>query len=109
MSGRLLGNNSSLGLQYVFLEQVSTCQFRFSHSGFWSGNFFLIAPFPDCLPFVKSDNFRQVFVFVVFLVLLQTLIMGTLVDAVQRVPIIYVFQSKNKINSYTHVNPSFTR
>ena len=40
-----------LGLQCVFLVQVSNCQFSFfSHFGFWSGNFFLIAPFPDhCL------------------------------------------------------------
>ena len=29
---------------------LGNCQFSFSHLGFWSGNFFLIAPFPDhCL------------------------------------------------------------
>ena len=34
----------------VFLVQVSNCQFSFSHFGFWSGIFFLIAPFTDhCL------------------------------------------------------------
>ena len=34
----------------MILVQVSNCQFSFSHFGFWSGNFFLTAPFPDhCL------------------------------------------------------------
>ena len=29
---------------------MSDCQFSFSHFRFWSGNFFLVAPFPDhCL------------------------------------------------------------
>ena len=46
--------------------QVPNCQFKISHLGFWSGNFFLIAPFPDyCLlvPFYivfrPSDAMRQ--------------------------------------------------
>ena len=38
--------------------RASESQF-FSHLGFWSGNFFLIAPFPDlCLlvPFCKNNK-----------------------------------------------------
>ena len=43
-----------LGLRYVFLVQVPNCQFGFSHLGFWSGIFFLIAPFLDRCLFVAS-------------------------------------------------------
>ena len=52
LSGRLLGNSCSLGLRYVFLVKVPMCHFSFFFSPLclWSGNFFLIAPFPDhCL------------------------------------------------------------
>ena len=45
VSVKRLGNGCSLGLRYVFL--VPNCQFSFSHLGFWSVNFFLMAPFPD--------------------------------------------------------------
>ena len=35
---------------YVFQVSVPNFQLSFSHLGFWSGNFFLIAHFPDhCL------------------------------------------------------------
>ena len=43
----------------MFSSIVSNCQFSVSHLGFWSGNFFLIAPFPDhCLlvPFDEDDT-----------------------------------------------------
>ena len=57
LSYYLLGNGRSLGLQNVFLVQVSNCQFSFSHFGFWSGNFFLIAPFPGhCLLVPRSNE-----------------------------------------------------
>ena len=60
MSGRLLGNSCSLGLhvRYAFLVKVHVpdCQFIFSHVGFWSGYFFLVALIPDyCL---LSQSFR---------------------------------------------------
>ena len=43
-------NSCSFGLRNVFLVSVPDCWFGFSHLGFWSGNLFLIAPFPDlCL------------------------------------------------------------
>ena len=38
----------SLGLRYVFLVEVPNCLLiSFSHLGFWSGNFLMIATFPD--------------------------------------------------------------
>ena len=55
-------NSCSFGLRYVSWYKYLTVSLVFSHLGFWSGNLFLIAPFPDlCLlvPFqlgVKLDS-----------------------------------------------------
>ena len=48
-------NSCSFGLRYVSWYKYLIVSLVFSHLGFWSGNLFLIAPFPDlCLlvPFV---------------------------------------------------------
>ena len=43
-------NSCSFGLRYVSLYKYLIVSLVFSHLGFWSGNLFLIAPFPDlCL------------------------------------------------------------
>ena len=51
-------NSCSFGLRYVSWYKYLIVSLVFSHLGFWSGNLFLIAPFPDlCLlvPFHGSD------------------------------------------------------
>ena len=60
-------NSCSFGLRYVSWYKYLIVNLFFSHLGFWSGNLYLIAPFPDlCLlvPFfsnvfiaVKNENF----------------------------------------------------
>ena len=50
-------NSCSFGLRYVSWCKCLIVSLVFSHLGFWSGNLFLIAPFPDlCLlvPFCKK-------------------------------------------------------
>ena len=43
-------NSCSFGLRYVSWYKYLIVNLFFSHLGFWSGNLFLIAPFPDlCL------------------------------------------------------------
>ena len=43
-------NSCSFGLRYVSWYKCLIVSLFFSHLGFWSGNLFLIAPFPDlCL------------------------------------------------------------
>ena len=43
-------NSCSFGLRYVSWYNYLIVSLVFSHLGFWSGNLFLIAPFPDlCL------------------------------------------------------------
>ena len=52
-------NSCSFGLRYVSWYKYLIVSLVFSHLGFWSGNLFLIAPFPDlCLlvPFYLSRN-----------------------------------------------------
>ena len=53
-------NSCSFGLRYVSWYKYLIVSLVFSHLGFWSGNLFLIASFPDlCLlvPFcVELDN-----------------------------------------------------
>ena len=50
-------NSCSFGLRYVSWYKYLIVSLVFSHLGFWSGNLFLIAPFPDlCLlvPFFED-------------------------------------------------------
>ena len=52
-------NSCSFGLRYVSWYEYLIVSLVFSHLGFWSGNLFLIAPFPDlCLlvPFYTRTN-----------------------------------------------------
>ena len=52
-------NSCSFGLRYVSWYKYLIVSLVFSHLSFWSGNLFLIAPFPDlCLlvPFVSSGT-----------------------------------------------------
>ena len=43
-------NSCSFGLRYISWYKCLIVSLVFSHLGFWSGNLFLIAPFPDlCL------------------------------------------------------------
>ena len=51
-----LENSCSFGLRNVFLVSVPDCWFGFSHLGFWSGNLFLIASFPDLCLLVPFDS-----------------------------------------------------
>ena len=56
-------NSCSFGLRYVSWYKYLIVSLVFSHLGFWSGNLFLIAPFPDlCLlvPFhsINFDGFN---------------------------------------------------
>ena len=61
-------NSCSFGLRYVSWYKYLIVSLFFSHLGFWSGNLFLIAPFPDlCLlvpfcvsliDFVHSDQYH---------------------------------------------------
>ena len=54
-------NSCSFGLRYVSWYKYLIVSLVFSHLGFWSGNLFLIAPFPDlCLlvPFFEVNKQR---------------------------------------------------
>ena len=62
-------NSCSFGLRYVSWYKYLIVSlfffflFFFSHLGFWSGNLFLIAPFPDlCLLVPFNDFFAKVVV-----------------------------------------------
>ena len=55
-------NSCSFGLRYVSWYKYLIVSLVFSHLGFWSGNLFLIAPFPDlCLlvPFFLSEGLSE--------------------------------------------------
>ena len=59
-------NSCSFGLRYVSWYKYLIVSLVFSHLGFWSGNLFLIAPFPDlCLlvPFSTLCEIVSVFMF----------------------------------------------
>ena len=47
-------NSCSFGLRYVSWYKYLIVGLVFSHLGFWSGNLFLIAPFPDLCLLVPS-------------------------------------------------------
>ena len=57
-------NSCSFGLRYVSWYKYLIVSLVFSHLGFWSGNLFLIAPFPDlCLlvPFYFEGMVKQIY------------------------------------------------
>ena len=59
------GNSCSFGLRYVSWYKCLIVSLVFSHLGFWSGNLFLIAPFPDlCLLVPFSKFYRRHFEFI---------------------------------------------
>ena len=47
-------NSCSFGVRYVSWYKYLIVSLVFSHLGFWSGNLFLIAPFPDLCLLVPS-------------------------------------------------------
>ena len=49
-------NSCSFGLRYVSWYKYLIVSLVFSHLGFWSGNLFLIAPFPDLCLLVPSHD-----------------------------------------------------
>ena len=52
----------SFGLRYVSWYKCLIVSLVFSHLGFWSGNLFLIAPFPDlCLHVPFYTEAKQIF------------------------------------------------
>ena len=56
-------NSCSFDLRYVSWYKYLIVSLVFSHLGFWSGNLFLIAPFPDlCLlvPFFVFRSFSSI-------------------------------------------------
>ena len=54
-------NSCSFGLRYVSWYKYLIVSLVFSHLGFWSGNLFLIAPFPDlCLLVPFSHDAAQI-------------------------------------------------
>ena len=64
------GNSCSFGLRYVSWYKYLIVSLAFSHLGFWSGNLFLIAPFPDlCLlvPFCVTDRSNAILLWWFFL------------------------------------------
>ena len=50
-------NSCSFGLRYVSWYKYLIVSLVFSHLGFWSGNLFLIAPFPDLCLLVPFHTF----------------------------------------------------
>ena len=53
-------NSCSFGLRYVSWYKYLIVSLVFSHLGFWSGNLFLIAPFPDLCLLVPFYSRRDV-------------------------------------------------
>ena len=52
-------NSCSFGLRYVSWYKYLIVSLVFSHLGFWSGNLFLIAPFPDLCLFVPFYQYSK--------------------------------------------------
>ena len=57
-------NSCSFGLRYVSWYKCLIVSLVFSHLGFWSGNLFLIAPFPDLCLLVPF--YRGILIFLTF-------------------------------------------
>ena len=56
-------NSCSFGLRYVSWYKYLIVSLVFSHLGFWSGNLFLIAPFPDLCLLVPFNMLHMIFIY----------------------------------------------
>ena len=63
----------SFGLRYVSWYKYLIVSLVFSHLGFWSGNLFLIAPFPDLCLLVPFYNKNEKFVCIINYGMVKTL------------------------------------
>ena len=52
-------NSCSFGLRYVSWYKYLIVSLVFSHLGFWNGNLFLIAPFPDLCLLIPLNRFLE--------------------------------------------------
>ena len=68
-------NSCSFGLRYVSWYKYLIVSLVFSHLGFWSGNLFLIAPFPDLCLLVPFYNYAWVNFLIVLVLLLLLLLL----------------------------------
>ena len=72
---KTLENSCLFGLRYVSWYKYLIVSLFFSHLGFWSGNLFLIAPFPDlCLLvplYIGTLNLLHRFLVPLFLLILS--------------------------------------
>ena len=57
-------NSCSFGLRYVSWYKYLIVSLVLSHLGFWSGNLFLIAPFPDLCLLVPFYDGPELFILV---------------------------------------------
>ena len=66
-------NSCSFGLRYVSWYKYLIVSLVFSHLGFWSGNLFLIAPFPDLCLLVplNETNISDKYLFFTYIILGQ--------------------------------------
>ena len=62
-------NSCSFGLRYVSWYKYLIVSLVFSHLGFWSGNLFLIAPFPDLCLLVPFFHIRHAMLVMLYFVL----------------------------------------
>ena len=58
-------NSCSFGLRYVSWYKYLIVSLVFSHLGFWSGNLFLIAPFPGLCLLVPFNIYNKRFCYLV--------------------------------------------
>ena len=96
-------NSCSFGLRYVSWYKYLIVSLVFSHLGFWSGNLFLIAPFPDlCLLVPFSKFYRRHYELISkYNVGLKTLLSEGLSEPEFYGDLVYKFKKLKGINDFS--------
>ena len=96
-------NSCSFGLRYVSWYKYLIVNLVFSHLGFWSGNLFLIAPFPDlCLLVPFSKIYRRHYELISkYNVGLKTLLSEGLSEPEFYGDLVYKFKKLKGINDFS--------
>ena len=97
-------NSCSFGLRHVSWYKYLIVSLVFSHLGFWSGNLFLIAPFPDLCLLVPFQMFGHKSLYVLYLINLNVCTILEFSSVVVGVKVLFLYSTNVRYKEIVQLN-----